>query len=171
MIPTSLALDADPPPEALAAPADLTLLLDEIHRFVAAFVRPAADAEDVTAEAFRAAFGRLRFPIPRHEARAFLLAVARRRIADHRRKRRHEALSETLSTESDPSVGPAVRAVLAELPEDQAAALVLKYALGLSVEETAATLKKSLAATNSLLQRARAAFAEKGASLNPEVNP
>ncbi len=169
MIPTALALDADPPPETLAGPADLPLLLDEIHRFVAAFVRPAADAEDVTAEAFRAALGRLRFPLPRHEARAWLLKVARRRIADHRRRRRHERLDENLSRERDPSLGPAVRAVLGELPEDQAAALVLKYALGLSAEETAQTLGRSLAATNSLLQRARAAFAHKGASLNPEV--
>ena len=166
MIRNALALDADPPPECLAGPGDLPLLLDEVHRFVAAFVRPAADAEDATAEAFRAALGRLRFPLPRHEARAFLLKVARRRIADHRRRRRHEPLHDSLSHASDPTLGPAVRAVLAAMPEDQAAALVLKYALGLSAEETAETLGKSLAATNSLLQRARAGFAQRGAFLN-----
>ena len=166
MTEAAFVLEIDPPPESLAGASDLPLLLDEVHRFVAAFVRPAADAEDATAETFRAALGKLRFPMPRHEARAWLLRVARRRIADHRRRRKHGPLDESLATESDPTLGPAVRAVLAELPEDQAAALVLKYALGLSAEETAQTLKKSLAATNSLLQRGRAAFAQKGAFLN-----
>ena len=168
MIRTALALETEPPPETLAGPADLPLLLDEVHRFVAAFVRPDADAEDATAETFRVALGRLRFPIPRHEARAWLLKVARRRIADHRRRRRHAPLDEGLTEAKDPTLGPAVRAVLAQIPEDQAAALVLKYALCLSAEETAQTLGKSLAATNSLLQRGRTAFAHKGAFLNEE---
>lgn len=168
MTEAALALEIDPPPESLAGPDDLPRLLDEVHRFVAAFVRPAADAEDVTAETFRAALGKLRFPIPRSEARAWLLKVARRRIVDHRRKRRHDRLDESLATTGDPNLGPAVRAVLAGLPEEQAAALVLKYALGLSAGETAETLGKSLAATTSLLQRARAAFAQKGASLGED---
>lgn len=165
MNPTALVCDTDPPPELLTRADDLCLLLDDVHRFVAAFVRPVADAEDVTAETFRAALGKLRFPMPRHEARAWLLAVARRRIADHRRRRRHRRLDEQVAAESDPNLGPAVRAILSELPEDQASALVLKYALGMSAEETAQILRKSVAATNSLLQRARAAFAQRGASL------
>lgn len=168
MTPLALALDAEPPPETLQGPADLPLLLDEVHRFVAAFVRPAADAEDATAEAFRAALGRLRFPITRAEARSWLLRVARRRVADHRRRRRHVPLDEGLAVSGDPTLGPAVRAVLAQLPEAQATALVLKYALGLSAEETADTLGKSLAATHSLLQRGRAAFAQKGAFLGED---
>jgi len=170
MTSTMLALDVDTPPEMLNSSADLPLLLNEVHRFVAAFVRPTADAEDATAEAFRAALQRLRFPIPRHEARAWLLSVARRRIADHRRRRRHLPLDAGLATSDEPTLGPAVRAVLAQLPEEQAAALVLKYALGMSAEETAQALRKSVPATNSLLQRARAAFAVQGASLDPKVN-
>lgn len=165
MTTSAIALDADPPPQTLSAASDLPLLLEEVHRFVGAFVRPAADAEDATAETFRAALGRMRFPIPRAEARAWLFAVARRRIADHARRRRHAPLTEMTAPVGDAEIGPAVRAVLAALPPDQAQALVLKYALGFSTDETARALGRSPAATNSLLQRARAAFAERGASL------
>lgn len=163
---TTLALDAPSPPETLASADDLLPLLDEVHRFVGAFVRPAADAEDATAETFRAALGRLRFPIRRPEARAWLLAVARRKIADHHRRRRHAPLeAETPAPSADADLGPAVRALLAAMPPDQAQALVLKYVLGLSTEETARALGRSPAAANSLLQRARATFAARGASL------
>lgn len=165
MTTSTLALDADPPPQTLATAGDLSLLLEEVHRFVGAFVRPAADAEDATAETFRAALGRLRFPIERAEARAWLFAVARRKIADHARRRRHAPLAEIVAPATDPEIGPAVRAVLATLPADQAQALVLKYALGFSTEETARALGRSTGAANSLLQRARAAFTVHGASL------
>ena len=175
MTPPTLSLDApsfegEPSTASpvLGGPEELPLLLEEVHRFVAAFVRHAADAEDVTAETFRAALGRLRFPIPRAEARTWLLTVARRRTVDHLRRENRRGcapLEETPAPSVDAEIGPAVRAVLRAMPPDAAQALVLKYVLGLTTPETARALGRSPAAANSLLQRARAEFAARGADL------
>jgi RNA polymerase sigma factor (sigma-70 family) len=55
-----------------------------------------------------------------------------------------------------------LRGILAGLHPDQREALLLKYAEGLSQEETARAMDRSTAAVNSLLQRARAAVRERG---------
>ena len=61
---------------------------------------------------------------------------------------------------SDPDVSEqqTIQAVLASLPETQRSALVLRDQLGLSYEDVAGALHKSLPATKVTIHRARAAF-------------
>ncbi len=60
----------------------------------------------------------------------------------------------------DPDVAEidAVRSVLVTLPEAQRSALLLRDMVGLSYDEVAETLGKSLGATKVLIHRARAGF-------------
>ena len=96
--------------------------------------------------------------------RHWLLAVARKKAADclRRQYRRAErpieaddAVAEKFETDER---GEAMRAALHALPEGQGQALILKYVNGLSTEEVAGVIRKSVPATNSLLQRARGAL-------------
>jgi RNA polymerase sigma-70 factor (ECF subfamily) len=144
---TAVAL-ADPPTDrALALVSSPSQLADyflaDVLKFVSAFVRPRADAEDVTAETFRSALTSLSLPKSHQEARAWLLTVARRRIADHirQRKRRPDSTrpdEPQQDQRNSLATGAAVRAILAEMPADQSAALVMKYSLGMSSEDLVA---------------------------------
>ena len=93
--------------------------------------------------------------------RAWLFAIARTTFLDDYRKRVRRSTEELGDTSiSDPDVGEqqTIQAVLASLPETQRSALVLRDQLGLSYEEVAAALNKSLPATKVIIHRARAAF-------------
>ena len=143
------------------------------------------DAEDATAETFSAAFSSLP-RCPKNEAlhRAWLLGIARKKVADILRKRyrRRETLLETLPENPDSLPTPETLALRAEdaqalrravltLPHNQRDALLLKYTDGLSAAEIAKILGKSEAAVNSLLQRARTAvFARAAYHFLPEVH-
>lgn len=147
--------------------------LEDVLRYVGAFVRPEAEAEDVTMEVFHAAYLSLRKLKRDDDPRLWLLGIARRKVADSLRKsyrRREEPLAEIAHRDRHEQVEDAamVRQVLAELTEDQRAALVLKYMNELSIEEIGQVLGRSTAATNSLLQRSREAFYARGAALFEE---
>jgi RNA polymerase sigma-70 factor (ECF subfamily) len=171
---TAVAL-ADPPTDRpLASVSTQSELADQflidVLKFVSAFIRPRADAEDVTAETFRSALTSLRLPKSHQEARAWLLKVARRRIADHirQRKRRPDSTrpdEPQQDQRNSLATGASVRAILAEMPADQSAALVMKYSLGMTSEEIGQSIGRSVAATNSLLQRGRAIFQDRAQSL------
>lgn len=93
--------------------------------------------------------------------RGWLFAIARTTFLDDYRKRSRRSTEELIDAPvSDPDFGEqqAIQAVLASLPETQRSALVLRDQLGLSYEEIAATLGKSLPATKVIIHRARAAF-------------
>ena len=93
--------------------------------------------------------------------RAWLFAIARTTFLDDYRRRARRSTEELIETPvSDPDVSEqqTIQAVLASLPETQRSALVLRDQLGLSYEEVAAALHKSLAATKVTIHRARAAF-------------
>lgn len=143
------------------------LYLDDVFRYVSAFVRPPAEAEDVTMNVFHAAFSSMSRMRRANDPRLWLLGIARRKVADslRRRYRRREAeLEPTLqSTEPDVDQTLLIAQVLRQLPPDQAQVLVLKYVNGLSTEEIAELIKRSNAAANSLLQRARDSFYSHGA--------
>jgi len=155
--------------------------LDDVFRYVSAFVRPEAEAEDVTMEVFHAAFAALSKLRPDTPPRLWLLGIARRKVADSLRKtyRRRESPLTDLAQEADFNrldEAAAVRQVLAELSEEHRNALVLKYLNELCTEEVAVTLGRSTAATNSLLQRARHAFFARATDLydpiaSPASNP
>lgn len=138
----------------------VTLFSDEVWRFASAQVRHREDAEDVVMETFAAAFRDFE-RLQRADNQAhWLLAIARKKVADSYRKqyRRAELLMQETNVAPDgmPSArGLAARGALAGLPEGQREVLTLKYVNGLSTEEVAKVTRRSPAATNSLLQRGR----------------
>lgn len=141
--------------------------LDDVYRYVAAFIRPTAEAEDVTMQVFHAALTARKRWKDGEDPRVWLLGVARRKVADSLRRwyrRREDWLDPALQSRGE-DVDRAVLLcqVLAQIPKDQAQALVLKYVNGLSTEEIGVAMERSTAAANSLLQRARESFYAKGA--------
>ena len=123
-------------------------------------------AEDLTAETFLAAVAAIRKPDVPALSIAWLIGVARHKLADHwRRAEREERGLRVLDGEpmcEDPwDVAVDViraRAVLAELGAHHRAALTLRYLDGLPVGEVASHLGRTLHATEALLVRARNAF-------------
>ena len=143
------------------------------------------EAEDITADVFVAAVTAL--PKYRGEAGqyAWLIGIARQKIAEaaRRRDRRRELLDvdlaeeerENLSLLLAPNVGQlpeeavlheesrrVMRQLIDSLPEPQREALLLQVAHDLSIREIAQAMGRSEAAVNSLLQRARAAISRHG---------
>jgi RNA polymerase sigma-70 factor (ECF subfamily) len=126
-------------------------------------------AEDLTAETFMAAVaavrqGRVQVP---EVTVAWLVGVARHKLADHWRRsaREQRGLAEVavLAEDTDDPWDEhldvqAAHAALARLPGPKRAALTLRYLDGLPVSEVAACLGRSVHATETLLVRARAAL-------------
>ncbi len=143
----------------------VTRFSDEIWRFASAQIRNREDAEDVVMETFAAAFrhfGRLERAA---DQRSWLFAVARKKVADtlRRRYRRAERPLQEARLTVDPTPSPtesAARGALASLPDGQREVLTLKYVNGLSIEEIGRVMRRSTAATNSLLQRGRQSLRE-----------
>jgi RNA polymerase sigma-70 factor (ECF subfamily) len=153
--------------------------LDAVFGYVSRRVSGRAEAEDVTAEVFAAAFiGLAKFhgdaPL------AWLLGIARRKVADSLRRRgnRKETLASELTggasvadrlmqQETGLKHGPEqiaqqqeahrhIRAFVDSLRLDQREALLLQYVEELSIAEISVVMRRSPQAVNSLLQRARA---------------
>jgi RNA polymerase sigma-70 factor (ECF subfamily) len=126
-------------------------------------------AEDLTAETFMAAVaavrrGRVRAP---EVTVAWLVGVARHKLADHwRRSAREQRGMAAVAVLAEEAADPwgehldvqVAHAALARLPGPQRAALTLRYLDGLPVAEVAACLGRSVRATETLLVRARAAL-------------
>lgn len=131
-----------------------------LHAFVYGYVGVPSDAEDIVQETMIAALSAL--PSYSGQARVFtwLCGIARHKIADHWRRSRHScSLSEALAAPM-PGEPAGLWEALALMPEGYRRALVLRYAEGLSVAETALRLGRSYKATESLLSRAREALRE-----------
>jgi len=92
--------------------------------------------------------------------RSWLCAIARSTFLDDNRRRKEMPAIEVEEGHDDPDVAEidAVRSVLVTLPEAQRSALLLRDMVGLSYDEVAETLGKSLGATKVLIHRARAGF-------------
>ena len=90
-----------------------------------------------------------------HVARNLASSHFRRRAAERRAAARHVRRAEDATAPAEDD-GAEVRAVVAALPERQKAALVLRYYLDLSVEETARRMRVSPDAVRSLTKRALA---------------
>jgi RNA polymerase sigma-70 factor, ECF subfamily len=126
-------------------------------------------AEDLTADTFMAAVaalaeGRIRAA---DVTVAWLIGVARHKLADHwRRSAREQRGAAAVAVLAEEAGDPwdkhldvqAAHAALARLPGPQRAALTLRYLDGLPVAEVAACLGRSLHATETLLVRGRAAL-------------
>lgn len=123
-------------------------------------------AEDLTAETFLAAVSAIRKPDAPPLSTAWLIGVARHKLADHWRRREREERGLRVLDGDPVSEDPwdvavdgiRARAALAELGAHHRAALSLRYLDGLPVSEVADLLGRTVHATEALLVRARNAF-------------
>lgn len=124
-------------------------------------------AEDLASETFLAAVAALRRDGAPQPSTAWLVGVARHKLADHwrwqaREERRLRVAHDERAEHDDPWDAELdvlrARDVLATLGPHHRAALTLRYLDGLPVAEVADHLDRTLHATEALLVRARAAF-------------
>jgi RNA polymerase sigma-70 factor (ECF subfamily) len=143
--------------------------LPQVYGYVLPRCGSTVVAEDLTAETFMAAVAAVKAGrVQASEVTvAWLVGVARHKLADHwRRSAREEhgiaavaVLAEEAGDPWDEHLDAQVaHAALARLAGPQRAALTLRYLDGLPVAEVAACLGRSLHATETLLVRARAAL-------------
>jgi len=126
----------------------------DLVRLVERELRDHDDAEDVVQTAFLDAQRALeRGTTPRHP-RAWLAAIALNAGRRLRRRRLNAELLEEYAVQ-EASAAPEIHAALASLPREQRAAVVYRDVLGLSYDETAAEMGKSVGAVTMLLHRAR----------------
>ncbi len=128
------------------------------------------EAEDLTTETFMAAVDAVRRQTVPDLTTRWLIGVARHKLADHwRRSARDQArLSAIRGSLGDQLVDPwdveldrvVAEETLAGLTPLHRLVLTLRYVDDLPVAETAEVIGRSLAATESLLTRAKAAFRE-----------
>jgi RNA polymerase sigma-70 factor (ECF subfamily) len=126
-------------------------------------------AEDLLAETWMAAAKHLpRFKGDTQDFRAWLFAVARRRVADHYRKRQRRPDEVCLESASDrPACGDteeevinsisaqlAIEALVRELPEDQAEVVLLRVVADLSVDQVAKIVGRSAGSVRVIQHRA-----------------
>ncbi len=141
--------------------------LDDLVRYGFARLGNLEDAEDAAMEVWHEANRRPSRVLNAANPRAFLIGMARRRVVDRFRSRTRDRSREGApgaSSEVDPQI-LAVDEVLGLLSADYREALVLKYVHEFTQDEIAEILGITPAASNSLLQRARAAFRQHGAHL------
>jgi RNA polymerase sigma-70 factor (ECF subfamily) len=124
-------------------------------------------AEELTSETFFGAVNACRKSQAEPVSVAWLIGVARHKLADHWRRREREERGLRLVHESEPETtdpwddqldAMLARQVLGSLGAAHRAALTLRYVDGLGVPEVAAHLDRTLHATEALLVRARTAF-------------
>jgi RNA polymerase sigma-70 factor, ECF subfamily len=163
-------LASAPPPAALRAGA-IAELRGPVRRFIAARVKNAALADDLTQDVFVKVLRQLpRVRDPRR-IMGWILQIARRAVADHfRRGRRDEPFDENhagaITVESDAidrgearlreELATYIQAVVNELPPPYREALLLTEMDGLSQVELAHRIGLSVSAAKSRVQRARA---------------
>lgn len=145
--------------------------LPQVYGYLLSRCGGVALAEDLTAETFLAAVDAVRRPSPVTLSAAWLIGVARHKLADHwRRKARDERDLQAVAADRDSArdlvADPwaqaldalTVHGVLDRLGAHHRAALTLRYLDGLPVPEVAALLERTVHATEALLVRARSAF-------------
>jgi len=157
--------------QAQDAPSALLALYDEALPVVYGyFIRRCGDrgaAEDLTSETFLAAMDAARRDSPPPMTVAWLIGVARHKLADHYR-RRHDRFTVPVAEIPEPA-DPAdewdgqvdrivAEGVLAKLPEHHRVVLALRYLDDRSVPECAELIGRTVHATEALLVRARRAF-------------
>jgi len=137
---------------------------DDVWRFVSSQVSRREDAEDIMMEVFSIAIDKFHKVLAVDNQRQWLLTVAKNKSIDCLRKRyRHaeqplETCEIAVEDKHASEHQEVTRKALKALPFAESQALVLKYVNGLTTEEVAKVIRKSVPATNSLLQRARVAL-------------
>jgi RNA polymerase sigma-70 factor (ECF subfamily) len=127
---------------------------EAVHRYFVRRTSSLEDAQDLTAETFAATIDR---PVPRKvEPLSWLYGIARRKLADHLRKRRGaipKAPDQRDHGSTDRAI--AIRLIVDRLPDDQREALLLQSLEGLSVEQIGVAMGRSAGSVKALLQRAK----------------
>ena len=161
---TSERIRPDPGPALLELYDDA---LPQVYGYLLARCGRRAVAEDLTAETFLAAVASCRRTPPPLPSTGWLVGIARHKLVDHwrateREQRGLRAVAEPAGGVEDPwderLDALLAREVLAAQSAPHRAALTLRYLDGLGVPEVARVLGRTVAATEALLTRARAAF-------------
>jgi RNA polymerase sigma-70 factor (ECF subfamily) len=157
-------VEPDPGPALLSL---YDTALPEVYGYLLSRCGRRALAEDLTAETFLAAVEALRKEPPPELSAAWLVGVARHKLADHWRRAAREERGLREADAGRPETDDpweerldalVARDVLASLGPHHRAALTLRYLDGLPVPQVADHLGRTLHATEALLVRARAAF-------------
>jgi RNA polymerase sigma-70 factor (ECF subfamily) len=137
-----------------------------LYRLMYARVGNRPDAEDLTAEVFKAALGPLRLSSSKGEVRAYLLATARTVLASHWRRRLGQPVTfidpdkdiAALDESSDSDDGSEARRkagrILADLPERYRRILELRFLETCSIKEAAGVMGVSISNAKVLQHRA-----------------
>ena len=166
---------AEPVPERRGEhAADLLAIydvaVDQVYRYHRARCGHRQLAEDLTAETFLAAVGQVQRDRVDEVTVAWLIGIARHKLVDHwRRLDRQPRGVEDPNGDLDLDVATDewapevlerqhVDAVMSQLGSHHREALVLRYFDGLAVPDVAATLGRTVHATETLLVRARRQF-------------
>jgi RNA polymerase sigma factor (sigma-70 family) len=132
--------------------------VNDVYRYALARTGNKEDAEDMAIEVVQQAPARMKAD----ELKPYMIGMARRKIADHFR---HSARREGSGVLPESSTGGAidqmidVQRALDTVSETHRECLILKYVNGLTASEIALVLDTTPEAVDSLLQRARKAFA------------
>jgi RNA polymerase sigma-70 factor (ECF subfamily) len=141
--------------------------LPYVYGYLVTRVGTAAVAEDLTSVTFLAAVEGVGRGAIREPNVAWLLGIARHKLADHWRRvardeRQMHAVASLTEHAHDPWTAHLdaahAHAVLAQLGAHHRSALTFRYLDGLAVAEVASLLGRSVHATEALLVRARHAF-------------
>jgi RNA polymerase sigma-70 factor, ECF subfamily len=139
--------------------------LPEVYGYLLARCGNRSIAEELTSETFLGAVNSCRKDGAPPVSVAWLIGVARHKLADHWRRREREERGLRLIHEPDVTdpwteeVDALVaREILGRLGAHHRAALTLRYVDGLAVPEVAECLGRTVHATEALLVRARTAF-------------
>jgi RNA polymerase sigma-70 factor (ECF subfamily) len=130
----------------------------QVWRFCA-HLAESASADDLTQEVYLRAIKALPRFRADASARTWLLAIARRTVADHiraqQRRRAKEPGGPATVSMAPPDDQVTLNAVVAQLPEDRRTAFVLTQVLGLSYAETATVCRCPIGTVRSRVARAR----------------
>ena len=149
-----------------AAFADPMLLVDDVYRYALARTGSKEDAEDIAIEVVQQS--------PKHltaeELRPYMIGMTRRKVADHFRH-----VKRSLGPQTESKAFPIdeildVQSALNTMSDNHRECLILKYVTGLSSIEIATQLNLSPEAVDSLLQRARKAFAKEWEIMHGDEN-
>jgi RNA polymerase sigma factor (sigma-70 family) len=139
--------------------------VDRLYRLMYSRVANRPDAEDLTAEVFKAALGPLRLNTSKGEVRAYLLATARTVLASHWRRKMGQPVTfidpdtdiAALDESSKPDDGEASRKtglILAALPDRYRQILELRFLETCSIKEAARAMNVSVNNAKVLQHRA-----------------
>jgi RNA polymerase sigma-70 factor (ECF subfamily) len=136
---------------------------EPIYQFIRWRVDDPGQAEDLTSEVFIKFLNALQSPsAPRHSLRGWMFRVARNVLYDHyQQPDMSSELDETLAAPDDAEGmlvrqldAESLRAALRTLAADQQEVLILRFGQTLSLEDTAASMGRSVSAIKSLQFRA-----------------